>query len=146
MLLPKTHTPASIFSSSRESIDPEVLDMSEKKDDDESDVDCTANRVASVTLESDSLSEAPKSMRSKRRRKIPRREKPQAKMDVDSSVDLTPTEGVFSSRLKSYGPPQPACSIPFESLDILSFRQINGVGQQHYGPFLRLLSFRPSGR
>ena len=67
--------------------------MSEKKEDDESDVDCTANRVASVTLESDSLSEAPKSFQSKRRRKIPRRAKPAPKMDVDAKVDLTPTDG-----------------------------------------------------
>ena len=40
-----------------------------------SDIDGTTNRVASVTLESDSLSEAPKSFRNKRRKRLPKREK-----------------------------------------------------------------------
>lgn len=50
-----------------------------------SDVDGTAHRVASVTLESDSLSAAdqPMSFRSKRRKRIPRREKQPQDMDVD---------------------------------------------------------------
>ena len=48
-----------------------------------SDIDGTAHRVASVTLESDSLSaDQPMSFRSKRRKKIPRKEKHQD-MDVD---------------------------------------------------------------
>jgi hypothetical protein len=40
-----------------------------------SDIDGTTNRVASVTLESDSLSETPKSFRNKRRKRLPKREK-----------------------------------------------------------------------
>lgn len=48
-----------------------------------SDIDGTAHRVASVTLESDSLSaDQPMSFRSKRRKKIPKKEKHQ-EMDVD---------------------------------------------------------------
>uniref|UniRef100_A0A915NKY9 PiggyBac transposable element-derived protein domain-containing protein n=1 Tax=Meloidogyne floridensis TaxID=298350 RepID=A0A915NKY9_9BILA len=47
------------------------------------DIDGTTNRVASVTLESDSLSaDQPMSFRSKRRKKIPRKEK-MTEMDLD---------------------------------------------------------------
>lgn len=64
----------------------------------ESDIDGTANRVASVTLESDSLSEAPKSSRSKRRRRLPKREKV-LQMDVDCHPVVTlsslETNGIF---------------------------------------------------
>ncbi|KAL7072148.1 hypothetical protein ACQ4LE_008932 [Meloidogyne hapla] len=52
------------------------------------DIDGTTNRVASVTLESDSLSaDQPMSFRSKRRKKIPRKEK-LTEMDLDNKEKL----------------------------------------------------------
>jgi hypothetical protein len=57
-----------------------------------SDIDGTACRVASVTLESDSLSaDQPMSFRSKRRKKIPRKEK-QHEMDVDEQTSTNQTD------------------------------------------------------
>lgn len=111
--------------------------MSEKKENDESDVDCTANRVASVTLESDSLSEAPKSFQSKRRRKIPRRAKAAPKMDVDAKVDLTPTEGKHILTLRTH-----QSESRLDTLIRYMFRQIHGVGQFDNGSLVGLLSLR----
>jgi len=52
------------------------------------DIDGTTNRVASVTLESDSLSaDQPMSFRSKRRKKIPRKEK-MTEMDLDGKEKM----------------------------------------------------------
>jgi hypothetical protein len=50
-----------------------------------SDIDCTTNRVASVTLESDSLSaDQPMSFRSKRRKKISKKDK-LIEMDLENN-------------------------------------------------------------
>ena len=69
--------------------------------DKESDIDGTTNRVASFTLESDSLSEAPRSFHSKRRKRLPKREK-FSRMDVDvkrtKQLCLNPSE--CSNKLK----------------------------------------------
>lgn len=63
--------------------------------DKESDIDGTTNRVASFTLESDSLSEAPRSFHNKRRKRLPKREK-FSRMDVDvnrtKNICLNPSE------------------------------------------------------
>uniref|UniRef100_A0A915M0R0 PiggyBac transposable element-derived protein domain-containing protein n=1 Tax=Meloidogyne javanica TaxID=6303 RepID=A0A915M0R0_MELJA len=69
------------------------------------DIDGTTNRVASVTLESDSLSaDQPMSFRSKRRKKIPRKEK-MTEMDLDGNktrMDWEMTETIPSSSLISF--------------------------------------------
>lgn len=63
--------------------------------DKESDIDGTTNRVASFTLESDSLSETPRSFHSKRRKRLPKREKFSG-MDVDiktaKNICINPSE------------------------------------------------------
>lgn len=66
----------------------------------DSDIDGTTNRVASVTLESDSLSEAPKSFRNKRRKRISRREKSAIALDVDKqSIDTGLDHGEYISEI-----------------------------------------------
>lgn len=70
-----------------------------------SDIEGTTSRVANVTLESDSLSEAPKSLRSKRRRKTSRHKK-FLKMDSDfcskiSFSNLETEDNIFFKSIKN---------------------------------------------
>lgn len=63
--------------------------------DGENEIEGTTNRVASVTLESDSLSEAPLSARSKRRKKSYRKERPcSIYMDIDAKTVEKPPASV----------------------------------------------------
>lgn len=87
------------------------------KNNESSDIDgMVVNRVASVTLESDSLSaDQPMCFRSKRRRKIPRKEK-QQEMDVDEQRQIGGKGEQKHSSAEGDTPPMVGSSSNFKSI------------------------------
>ena len=74
-------------SSRRHNTQQQQVELIKTENNNNSDIDGTTNRVASVTLESDSLSaDQPMSFRSKRRKKIPKKEK-FVEMDLDNQKE-----------------------------------------------------------